>query len=77
MLAVTPYYVYCYTLMERQRIKGLRGAAGRTRDRRAQKVQRAGRHRFPVKVPYRNRSVDRILPHISTAVELCGNRIIA
>ena len=39
VLAVTPHYVYCYTLMERKRVRGLRGAVSETRDRRAQWVQ--------------------------------------
>ena len=38
MLAVTPYHVYCYTLMERQRVKGLRVAVRETQDRSAQRV---------------------------------------
>ena len=38
VLAVNPYYVYCYTLMERKRVKGLRGASREMRDRSAQKV---------------------------------------
>lgn len=72
MLAVTPYHVYCYTFMERQRVRGLRGAASETRDLRMQKVQRAGRRRSPTKTVRRNRSAGRVLPYGSTAVELCG-----
>jgi hypothetical protein len=75
VLANTPYFVYCYTLMERQRVKGLRGADEQTRDLRAQSVQSTRRAAVRPSI-LQFALTGSVSPYNFTVGELCGNHII-